>query len=254
MSSTATIHVQWKVARLCRGLLLMALATTACGLQTKVESRERSPGPSAAGPQQGTNTLPAQSRDDGREPYLFYLHGRIIEVRGTRPTHERYGVYEYEQILETFRRAGFNVLSEARPPETVEREYAAKVVRQIESLLRAGVAPGRVTVVGASKGAIIAMWVSTLLRYRDINFVLMAGCNDATLRRHDVKLYGNVLSIHEASDEGLGTCRKFFEQSGGLNRSREIKLNTGLGHGFIYRPLKEWVGPAAAWAASAEQP
>jgi hypothetical protein len=28
---------------------------------------------------------------------------------------------------------------------------------------------------------------------------------------------------------------------------REIVLRTGLGHGFIYRPLPEWVNPAVEW-------
>ncbi len=28
--------------------------------------------------------------------YVFYLHGRIIEVQGRRPTHPEFGVYEYD--------------------------------------------------------------------------------------------------------------------------------------------------------------
>jgi hypothetical protein len=27
-----------------------------------------------------------------------------------------------------------------------------------------------------------------------------------------------------------------------------VEVNTGLKHGFIYRPLKEWTEPTIAWA------
>ena len=30
--------------------------------------------------------------------------------------------------------------------------------------------------------------------------------------------------------------------------AREIVLHTGLGHGFLYRPLPEWVDPVTEWA------
>ena len=38
------------------------------------------------------------------------------------------------------------------------------------------------------------------------------------------------------------------ERSGG-----EIRLQTGLKHGFIYRPLAEWIGPVVGWAKSPPQ-
>jgi hypothetical protein len=36
----------------------------------------------------------------------------------------------------------------------------------------------------------------------------------------------------------------------GLPAVREIVLRTGLGHGFLYRPLPEWMTPALAWAGA----
>jgi len=33
--------------------------------------------------------------------------------------------------------------------------------------------------------------------------------------------------------------------------AREMVLNTGLSHGFFYRPLPEWVDPVVAWAGAA---
>lgn len=79
-------------------------------------------------------------------------------------------------------------------------------------------------------------------------FVLIAGCGAQTLNDSGLNLNGRVLSIYDASDEGAGTCQKLFARSAGLKQSDEVKLNLKLGHGFIYRPLKEWVEPAVAWA------
>lgn len=185
---------------------------------------------------------------DARARYLFYLHGRIIEDRGARAVHERHGAYEYEKILETFKGAGLLVISEARAKDTDVAQYAAKVVAQINALLKAGVAPRRITVVGASKGSNIAMHVSSLLRHGEVNFVIMAGCGEQTLKNQALNLHGRVLSIYDASDEGVGTCENLFTRSAGLSTRKELKINLGLGHGFLYRPHKEWIEPAVEWA------
>jgi hypothetical protein len=180
--------------------------------------------------------------------YIFYLHGRIIEEQGIRPTDSRYGVYEYEQILYTFRERGFTVISEARAKDTDPNLYASKMADQIQKLLGAGVPPGQITVVGASKGAVIAMLASTLLRNREVNFVIMSNCNDWVLENYRIDLFGNVLSIYDVKDEYGQTCKKFFDKSTGLNRHREVELKLGTGHAIIYRPIKEWVDPVVEWA------
>jgi hypothetical protein len=40
------------------------------------------------------NDVPAQPRPGAR--YLIYLHGRIVEEKGSCPTAERFGTYEYQ--------------------------------------------------------------------------------------------------------------------------------------------------------------
>lgn len=197
---------------------------------------------------QGLITKDVPEKVDAGARYLFYLHGRIIEEQGIRPTSERWGVYEYEEILEAFKRRGLVVISEARPRGTEIEAYAAKVINQINALLKAGVAPRNITVVGASKGSVIAMVVSTRLKNRDVNFVLMGNCNDGTLEQRQVDLWGNVLSIFDADDDIGGTCQKFFEKAKGLNKRKEVRLATGLGHGFLYGAMNEWIEPASAWA------
>lgn len=181
--------------------------------------------------------------------YLFFLHGKIVEDEGARPISPQHGAYEYQQMLDAFESRGFTVISEARAKDTDPRRYASKVVSQIKTLLDAKVPPGRITVVGASKGAVIAMLVSAQLRNRDVNYVLMGNCNDAILRMFDVDLWGNVLSIYAPDDEFGQTCRRFFDKATGLNRSDEIELKLLTGHGFLFQPLPEWVEPTVGWAS-----
>ena len=184
---------------------------------------------------------------DTQARYLFYLHGAIVENKGLRPVSERYGVYEYEKILETFKARGFVVISEARQRNTHPNQYAQKVVSQVKELLQAGVPPANITVVGASKGGFIALLISTGLQNKEINFVILAGCSNAVLR-FDIDLHGNILSIYDEKDEIGGTCEKIFAKSTGLNRHKELILKVGTGHGIVYKPLAEWIEPVVRWA------
>ena len=242
-------------------LLVPSLSSGACAQQADISKSARAEG---AQPAASASTAPAASagvvlRDvpgkiDANARYLFYLHGRIVEVQGVRPRHERHGFYEYEEILRTLASRGFTVISEPRPADTEHVEYARKVVAQINRLLAAGVPARNVTVVGASKGGAIAVYVSTLLKNRDANFVVLAGCGGETARRLKVDLYGRVLSVYDTKDEyggegGRGvSCSQFYKQSTGLKQSGEIEVRLGVGHGLLYKPFREWVDPAVEWA------
>lgn len=187
---------------------------------------------------------------DVRAMYLFYLHGIIVENEGVRPTSPQYGVYEYEEILKRFVGKGFIVISERRPRGTDPHQYARKVLGQINRLLKAGVPPQHITVVGASRGGGIAIFTSTLLKNRDVNFVILAACGDFSVYRDTkVDLWGNILSIYDSKEStGVGTCQRFFDNSTGVNKRKEIVVELGLGHGLLYRPYKEWVEPTTQWA------
>ena len=180
--------------------------------------------------------------------YLFYLHGRIIEDQGPQGVSPRFGRYDYPGILAAFRARGLRVVSEVRPSGTDPGVYADKVIGEVRALIARGVSPFHITIVGASKGAVIASLVSTRLREPRLRYVLLANCNDWLIRTHDPRLTGETLSIYERSDDLGGTCRPLAARSPGLTRFSEIALNTGLGHGMVYRPLAAWVDPAAAWA------
>ena len=184
---------------------------------------------------------------DTKAKYLFYLHGRIVELKGIRPVSPIHGVYEYEKILEALKNRGFIVISEARARNTHPGQYAQKIVLQVNLLLEAGVPASNITVVGASKGAFIAMMVSTMLQNKEVNFVFLAGCADS-IRKFDLNFYGNILSIYDEKDQLVGSCQSFFTQSTGISRHKEIKLKVGTGHGIVYKPLKEWIDPVVEWA------
>jgi hypothetical protein len=197
--------------------------------------------------QQGVILSDVPHKIDARARYLFYLHGYIVEAGNPRPTSSRFGVYEYESILETFKQAGFVVISEARRKDPEVAPYARKVEQQVSQLLNAGVPPKQITVVGASQGSWIAMFASTYLKNRDLNFVVIAACAaDPGLLRL-VNLHGNVLSIYEKSD-GAQSCQEYRTDATGINDWKEIEVNTGLKHGFLFRPMKEWTEPTIDWA------
>ena len=192
------------------------------------------------------NVYEVPQKIDPKAHYLFYLHGRIVE-EGRRPTSPQFGVYEYDQILEALRARGFVVISEQRPKGTVIEKYAEKVATQVRDLIKAGVPPRQITVVGASQGSWIAMLASTSLKNRELKFVFIAGCSAEPEFLKMVDWHGNVLSIYERSDRA-GTCEQFRADATGLGKYEETQLNTGQRHGFIYRPMLEWVEPTVAWA------
>jgi hypothetical protein len=185
--------------------------------------------------------------------YLFYLHGKIIEDQGLPAISPEYGEYHYLEILEALRSHGFVVISEQRPANAEAGVYARRVGAQVASLLDSGVPPGSITVVGASKGAAIAILVSDLVADPGVSYVLLGACDadtSAALIRQGVTLSGNVLAISDASDEYAGSCADLFavSEEHGLARHAEIVLHVGTGHGLLYEPLPEWVLPAVQWA------
>ncbi len=182
---------------------------------------------------------------------VFYLHGAIVEGNCEHPTNSSYGEYKYHDIVAALRKEKLTVFSECRPADTEVKEYARKIKGQVDSLLKTGIKPADITVIGASKGAMIAMYVSTYLKNAKVNYVFMSNCNDMNFSSFpDIIFYGNVLSIYEKSDNIAGSCVAYKAKStqAMVPNYKEIALNTGLKHGYIYRPLPEWMQPAIKWA------
>lgn len=181
--------------------------------------------------------------------YIFYLHNRFFEEAGVKGVHPQYGAADYNDLVKAFSQTSFTVISELRKRNTDANTYAEKIVKQVDSLLQSGVKPGDITVIGASKGAYIAMRVSSLLKNKQVNFVFIGICNDEMTTDTSLLFYGNILSIYEKSDDLGQSCGKLRQRSHErVGHYKEITLNTGLKHGFLYTPLDEWVNPSIRWA------
>ena len=190
------------------------------------------------------------SNDATAQKYIFYLHGAIMEGQSGNAVSSSFGTYQYDAICDSFRKANFTVMSEVRKSNTDVRSYAKKVVTQIDSLISKGVPPNHITVIGASKGAMIAMCVSSFLKNDQVNFVFMAACNDGVMSAFpEINFCGNILSIYEKSDDIGASCASFKKKSSSsIPHYKEIEINTGLKHGFLFKPLPDWMKPAIEWA------
>lgn len=180
--------------------------------------------------------------------YVFYLHGRIVEEQGVNAVSPEHGQYLYKAIIDSLGKEGIKVMSEVREKNTDALQYAQKISNQVDSLLVKGIKPGNITIIGASKGGYIAMYVSSILKNRELNFVLLGCCPDAEAQTSiPITFYGNILSIYEESDVMNQSCEHTRKVSSGISHYKEVVLHTGLKHGFLYRPLPEWLGPALQW-------
>lgn len=182
--------------------------------------------------------------------YIFFLHNMFAELFPDSVAHPVYGRTEYGEILEQFRKNGFTVISERRLKNTDVKQYAQKVVLQVDSLLKTGVKPDYITIIGTSKGGYIAQYISTYLANPEVNFVFI-GCFEANGVREnsEINLCGNILSIYERTDTlaSSGKARKAASKLK-ITRFKELQLNTGLKHGFLYHPLPQWTEPSMQWA------
>jgi dienelactone hydrolase len=189
-----------------------------------------------------TNTLSAQKT-------IIFLHNAFLENYTLDDVHPDYGKCEYKQILAAFTKANFRVISEIRPKNTKPIEYSKKVIHQIDSLIALGTKPSDITVVGTSRGGYIAQYVSTAMKNKDINYVLIGCCSDDDIAGMPaISLTGNILSIYEQSDTMGQSCQKLKDRSKGVQHFKEIELTTGLKHGFLYKALDAWIQPCIQWA------
>lgn len=186
---------------------------------------------------------------DSNGKFLFYLHGGVVQQQGAKAVSAYYGAYDYHGILDTLASEGFHVVSEVRPKESTEAEYANKVAAQVDSLLDHGVSPVNISVVGASLGAYIAVEVSYMLKNDRINYALLGLCSDYALdyfSKYKGKLYGNFLSIYEKTDD-KGSCRPIFDKLPLNKKFIEIELRMGNSHAFLFKPYREWTEPLVNW-------
>jgi len=197
-----------------------------------------------------SHTVFSQSKTINEQRYIFFLHNKFVEENDLNTPHSEYGKAEYNEILNSFRKDNFIVLSEIRSKNTNAAKYAQKVVKEIKSLLKKGIAPNKITVIGTSKGGYIAQYVSTYLANPDVNFVFIGCFRDSDIEEiPDINFCGNILTIYEKSDiYGVSEIKRKETSKLKINHFKEIELNTNLKHGFLYKALDEWIVPSKKWA------
>lgn len=184
------------------------------------------------------------------DKYIFFLHNRFLEEHSLEDEHPEYGRTEHLEIINKFKANGFKVISEQREGNVNAREYATGIVDQIDSLIKNGTKPNKITVVGTSKGGYIAQYVSTLANNPDLNFVFVASFMDSDIQNiPEINFCGNILTIYEKSDPfGVSAMQRKRTSTCKIEHFKEIELNTGMGHGFLFKPMKEWIEPTIKWA------
>lgn len=187
--------------------------------------------------------------------HLIYLHGRIVQLQQQRrPLHPEFGPYELDQIADAFRKRGFQVTSDVRPKDASVSAAADQVVAQAQALLRAGVPAERITIVGASMGGHITLLAAARLREPALRIAVLGVCLSERVQALQAEEgrppSGHVLTIREQSDTLTEDCVPWTPARApqGLRDARERVVHTGLGHGFLYRPLPEWLEPVLDWA------
>ncbi len=185
----------------------------------------------------------------GQKQYVFFLHNKFLEDHSLEEKHPKYGVAEYEAILGKLKNKNTVVISEKRKA-TDPSVYAEKVKKQIDSLMKKGIPAGRITVVGTSQGGYIAQYVSYYEKNPQLKFVFIGASfkDDSLEKEKDFKLYGRILSITENSDDGhvpLSQEKRLIRSD--IKDFKEIELNTGLNHGFLFKALNDWIAPTKDW-------
>tara|TARA_B100000378_G_scaffold187997_1_gene152697 strand:- start:276 stop:920 length:645 start_codon:yes stop_codon:yes gene_type:complete len=188
------------------------------------------------------------NKNDDR--YIFFLHNRFLEEHGLNESHPEFGRTEYKEILAEFEKSGIKVISEKRNGNVNARQYALGIINQIDSLIKNGIEPEKITIVGTSKGGYIAQYVSTLADNPELNFVFVASFRNNDLENiPEINFCGNILTIYEKTDPfGVSAIRRKENSTCEIKNFKEIELNTGMGHGFLFKPLKEWIEPTIKWA------
>jgi hypothetical protein len=184
------------------------------------------------------------------EAYVIYSHGMIVEGDDPKPISPKYGQYDFPAIKQAlFSEGGFNLIAYQRP-KSLDDSYADTLKSWVRRLLDAGVKPGRITLVGFSRGAQLTALASSDLASVGINTALLAICENGDVSQTSgLILGGNLLSIYETSDE-LGPCGKLAARSH-LNSFKEVAISTGKKHGAFFQPLPQWLLPLKAWITKA---
>ena len=202
-----------------------------------------------AGSDQPTILERAPEAPDPQARYLFYLHGRIIEIQGPEAVSRNFGRYEFHGILQAFAERGFVVVAEVRKGNAGEA-FVEATAAQVKKLLEAGVPPAHITVVGFSKGGSLTLGVAARGARDDVSYAILAGCfGDADWAKElGPRLRGSFLSLYDRDDRLSPSCEALFAHAAHVQDTSEHVFESGLDHGHFYTPRADWMDRVATWS------
>ncbi|MBD2792273.1 hypothetical protein ID852_00875 [Xenorhabdus sp. 42] len=89
------------------------------------------------------------------EKYVFYNHGKVLEgniEKPVNPSKPHWGVYDFPGVKESLSDLDYHLIAYHRPKNTNPFEYAKKLNNDINKLIKAGVLPQNITIIGFSRG------------------------------------------------------------------------------------------------------
>jgi hypothetical protein len=205
---------------------------------------------------QGTTAVPAHPDRSARS--AIYLHNVALDRTPDDPERRA----RFDRVTRKLADEGLQVIAEVRPVGTIQKvpqdleRYAQKVAGQVSQLLAAGVPPQQINVIGYSRGATLALLVSTYVKSSSIGYVVIAGCmNDSgafkqlvpVLMGYAERFDGQFLAITEESDKDFGSCSPYFARATARPVFTEQLAVTGKGHVFAMEPDDSWVRPTVSW-------
>ena len=180
------------------------------------------------------------------EKYVFYSHGFIVEGDDPRPVHPTFGVYDFPAVKIALADPSYNLIAYHREAGTDPNEFAIRIAADVGKLVDAGVEISNITLMGFSRGGFITALASHRVASDEFSTILLAACS-GWVERSDIQIRGDLLSIHESSDEMASSCDALAAKSSQIGVYRELVISTGKQHGAFYTPLPSWITPVKRW-------
>lgn len=125
--------------------------------------------------------------------------------------------------------------------------HAHRVANHVRLMMRQGVPPESISVVGFGPSSAVATLASSFIGHRRISYVLLGRCDVLLKSQYRFRMSGRVLGVRDADDPASHSCRPLWGQSPKVTDRRDMVLHTGYGAALFDQPRAAWVQPVAAW-------
>lgn len=182
--------------------------------------------------------LAAQVPVDSDGPHIVYLPSGAADAAD-------------DAIVDRFVELGFYVEPISRNGRS-DLGYSRRVADHVRLMMRQGVRPGAITVVGVGPSSRVATLASARVMHRRVNYALLGHCNPLLRTQYRFRMSGRVLGVRDAADPDSHSCRPLWQESPKVSERQDLVLHTRYGAALFDRPNAEWVGPVADWGRRGE--